>query len=296
MGASDPVALDAALAAVLTLLATDDTMADASRDALALGYTRFVRTMLTQGAVTLDDISDELVEVFLFGPTRRQMKVRRPTAATVKNRRSVVRRFYRACRTLHLTANDFAPPRAHVVPVEVEGSRSLRDDEIDRCRAHAVSRLFDDRGPAVLALCEASGTFGEIAEVTVDDVDLAAGTVSFRASARRSARTNPLTGWGQSAIRERVAQVGGSRTTPLVVGVGTRGASASSSLSQAVARILRRANIAGDGVTPDSIRMWSAVRIWEETGRIEAVARWTGSRSLDAAARTIGFDWRGDDG
>ena len=296
MRAEAVVSLDEALGAVLALLAGDDVMADASRDALALGYTRFVRTLKTCGVSTFDEVTVELVDRFLDAPVRRHGKRIRPTASTVKNRRSTVRSFYQACRSLHLTSNDFAPRRAPVSRPETGWSRPLDDGEISRCRTHAANRLFGDRGPAVLALCEAGGTFSELALVTIGDLDLEAGTVRFGESARRAGRRNHLTPWGAKVLRARVEELGTGLDTPLVVGRGTRGASAGASLSQATAKILRRAGIAGDGVAPDSIRAWSAVQVWRSTGQVEAVARWLGSRSLDAAARTIGYAWQGENG
>jgi hypothetical protein len=46
-------------------------------------------------------------------------------------------------------------------------------------------------------------------------------------------------------------------------------------------------------VGPPSIAAWAGVMAHEETGSIEGVALRLGFRSLDAAARFIGLNWRG---
>ena len=45
-------------------------------------------------------------------------------------------------------------------------------------------------------------------------------------------------------------------------------------------------------VRPASLIAWAGTVIFEETDKIEEVARRLGMRSLDAAARFINFDWR----
>ena len=67
-----------------------------------------------------------------------------------------------------------------------------------------------------------------------------------------------------------------------VAGVGVRGDR----------ETLRRAGLAGEpDVRPVSVAAWAGAQILEETGQIEAVARALGMRSLDRAARLIGWDW-----
>ena len=62
----------------------------------------------------------------------------------------------------------------------------------------------------------------------------------------------------------------------------------------AVAETLQRAGIGREpDVRPGSVVAWAGVRIFSETGRIEEVARRLGMRSLDRAARFIGWDWAG---
>ena len=60
----------------------------------------------------------------------------------------------------------------------------------------------------------------------------------------------------------------------------------------AVSETLRRAGLAGEpDVRPLSVTAWAGTRVLQETGQIEAVAGALGIRSLDRAARLIGWDW-----
>lgn len=45
-------------------------------------------------------------------------------------------------------------------------------------------------------------------------------------------------------------------------------------------------------VTPASLTLWAARRVFETTGHIEAAANLIGMSSLDATAAVIAWDWR----
>jgi integrase/recombinase XerC len=49
-------------------------------------------------------------------------------------------------------------------------------------------------------------------------------------------------------------------------------------------------------VRPSSVAAWAGRRIFEETGRIDVAAQRLGMRSLDRAARFIGWDWAANGG
>ena len=60
----------------------------------------------------------------------------------------------------------------------------------------------------------------------------------------------------------------------------------------AITETLERAGLAREpDVRPLSIVAWAGRRIFTETGRIDEVAKRTGVRSLDGAARLIGWEW-----
>lgn len=65
------------------------------------------------------------------------------------------------------------------------------------------------------------------------------------------------------------------------------------SISGAVGAILQRAGLHQESdVRPRSVTAWAGQRVFDETGRIEDVARRLGLRSLDRAAALIGWEWR----
>jgi integrase/recombinase XerC len=67
--------------------------------------------------------------------------------------------------------------------------------------------------------------------------------------------------------------------------------------SQAIRETLRRAGLLADSeVRPASLTAWAGQQVLNETGRVDEVARALGMRSLDGAARLIGWDWAGDEG
>jgi hypothetical protein len=65
----------------------------------------------------------------------------------------------------------------------------------------------------------------------------------------------------------------------------------------AVAETLTRAGIGKEpDVRPGSVVAWAGRKVFDETGTIEEVARRLGMRSLDRAARFIGWGWATEPG
>ena len=63
----------------------------------------------------------------------------------------------------------------------------------------------------------------------------------------------------------------------------------------AIRDTLRRAGLADEpDIGPLSVVGWAGRQLFVETGRIDAVARRLGIRSLDRAATLIGWDWQTD--
>jgi hypothetical protein len=165
----------------------------------------------------------------------------------------------------------------------------LADDEVDLVRLASRVTVAESRLPAIVALAEASATTTEIAAITAADVDLDAGTVQLPGSRLTRHRVAPLTDWGRIQIRRRVDTVGDRRLTYDGHGDGSAG---QRSVSVGLGRLL---NAAGLGSEPDvglgSIRAATGRRVFADTGRIEAAANTLGCRSLDIAARLIGWEW-----
>jgi site-specific recombinase XerD len=146
------------------------------------------------------------------------------------------------------------------------------------------------------------GTTRELANVTVDDVDLAGGRFWVHGGGYKCRdRWVPFTDeWCRQAIEQRVAELratyeGAAGDVWLVYKphptqpTPTRQAEAASSM---ITRLLQKARLHQPGKTrAESIREWLALKVFEETGSIEQVAVRLGCASLDAAAHLVGYDW-----
>ncbi len=187
--------------------------------------------------------------------------------------------------------------RCAATAVERGAFRPLETEEVELCRSIA---LADPRGrrPVAWALCEATARTGELSPVRRCDVDLAQGRVRLPGTAHVDARWGVLTAWGTAQLERpprsppgRSGDAGAAeparrtRTFPLA------------SAQHVIDEVLTRAGLHHtDGVKPSSIAGWAGGRLFDETGRIDLVAARCGVRSLDSAARLIGWDWRLGDG
>ncbi len=102
-----------------------------------------------------------------------------------------------------------------------------------------------------------------------------------------------LDSWETAQVRRRLGELGrGADEDPLFGSHGSSLGSRYSAASATLSGILRRAGVNGPDVRPLSVAGWAGRRVWLETGRIELAAAALGMRSLDRAARLIGWDWR----
>jgi integrase len=213
-----------------------------------------------------------------------------PSVSTRYLRRSAVRALFRTARQLGLCDHDptldlILPPRA------AQGCRPLEDDEVVLCRLTAESTLFLTRVPAVWALAEATATPAEIAAVTADDIDLPAGVVHLPGAARRRPRTVELTDWSATHLAVRLARR--DSDGPLVYDGHPAPGRATASISSALHELLKRSGLLEDPtVKPASVAGWRGRRELHRSGDIAAVANLLGLRSLDDAARAVGWDWQ----
>ena len=156
---------------------------------------------------------------------------------------------------------------------------------------HAAEGFFIGRRPVQVAFAQAGADAGEIATVTVEDVDLAAGTVTL---GLRHRRTNPLTPWGVEVVGEYLAAKAPEPGVPLCVVGGKPLHRLAHAVTVSLREALVAARIAGrPRVTARSIALASAARVLEADG-IVAAARFLGSGSLDATAASLDFDWQAD--
>lgn len=220
----------------------------------------FVRSRLTSGLVT--------------------------SAATQHNRRTALRFLFRVARRNGFVGLD--PTVDLVLPARLSlPTRPLADAEIELCRD--VAWWSSCRAAAAWALAEATARGAEIPLVTIDDVDLDAGTVRLPGGARVETRLGVLTPWGAAALRRRAGEIGDGALAYTGQGQGIAG---QVSTCRVISSVLVRAGLAGEpDVRPSSVSAWAGRCEFERTARIEDAARVMGVRSLDRAARLIGESW-----
>jgi integrase/recombinase XerC len=162
----------------------------------------------------------------------------------------------------------------------------LDEEEVELCRD--VALWTSSRVEVAWALGEATARGAEIAAITIEDLDLDAGTVWIAGSPRTAPRSGTLSEWGVGTLH-RVSTGGAG---PLAYAGEGRGIAGQVSTCRAISSVLLRAGLAGEpDVRPMSVAAWAGRRVLDESGSIEAAALAMGVRSLDRAARLVGHDW-----
>ncbi len=243
-------------------------------------------------AFALRDIRREDAEAYVRSRTTTGQE---PTTGTMHHRRSSLRLLFRIARLSGWAESDPTldvdlPPRSSL------RFRPLTDAEVALCRSWSVQTLKDTRQPAAWALAEAGARTSELPHLRVSDVNLDSGSVWVHGSPRLEPRSGRLSEWGAHQIAPRIAELKGGRGAALVYsGAGGEAGQASSCI--AISETLRRAGLGKEpGVRPLSVAAWVGATILARGGSIDDVARALGMRSLDRAARLIGWDWHGDKG
>jgi integrase len=290
------VSVAVAAAMVTAELARRQTLS-AQTEVRAFGLiNRFVSFVtLGCGFESLSEVSAEHVSAFVASATVRGGD--RPSVATMRLRRWALRLFFRVARDLRLTNGD-ATLDVMLPGRTARSVRPLSDAEVERCRRAALRDLSTTRLSMAWALGEATARTAEISHVCVDDVDLANGRVWIHGSPHTTPRWGDLTTWGATQVGRRLREVkcqSDPRTRLAESGGRTRESRVSFS-SQTLRETLTRAGLANqDRVGPASVAGWAGVQVFTGTGRIDAVARALGLRSLDGAARLLDWDWTSDD-
>ncbi|GAG48547.1 unnamed protein product, partial [marine sediment metagenome] len=118
-------------------------------------------------------------------------------------RRCAVRLLFRVAREIGLTDAD--PTVDLTLPARPDSAaRPLLDEEVQVCRAVSLHSLDETRLPAGWALAETGVRTGELAEVSVADVDLHGGRVWASGSRSTIARWADLDEWGVAQIEGRI--------------------------------------------------------------------------------------------
>lgn len=245
------------------------------------------------GVTSLADVSRVHVEAFVRSASS---KGELPSVATMRLRRSTVRLLFRTARELGLVEGD--PTLDVVLPSRTnEAARPLTDPEVQQCRRAALGDLTNTRLAVPWALGEATARTAEIPHLRGRDLDLAAGRVWIHGSSKTEARWGSLTPWGVAQLKRHLREHTTADDASLTYRGSVNPESRRAHSSQALRETLQRAGLTPDPyVRPASLAAWSGRRVLCATGRIDAAARALGMRSLDGAARFIGWDWTtGDD-
>jgi site-specific recombinase XerD len=291
---SSRIAADVPVAAFVESLRDAGGLTEQSGDRLLALITRFLSFVERGFGTPLDEVARDQVEAFVFAPSS---DGRLPSVATSHLRRSAVRMLFRVMREHGVLEHDPTldvrlPPRTSL------HARPLCDDEIALGRSFSFQTLRDSRQPAAWALAEATVRTSELSQVTVGDLDLEAGTVHIAGSTKTQPRVGVLSTWGVVALARRVESLGPDAHAGTLVAYEGDGSleSRQASCCVAISDTLRRAGLAQEpDVRPVSIAAWAGKRVFDETGKIEAAAHALGMRSLDRAARLIGWDWTTED-
>lgn len=218
---------------------------------------------------------------------------KQPAIATMHLRRSALRLYFQTLRQLGLLDGDptmdvALPPRSCLAV------RPLTDDEIVVCRSYSLQTLTATRQPAAWALAEATARTSEIHHILVSDLDFTNSRVRIHGSSKAEPRWGLLSEWGAIQLARRVGSLDKVLTGDPAVAYEGSGSEESGQVSSciAIAETLTRAGIGREpDVRPGSVVAWAGRKVFEEAGSIEEVARRLGMRSLDRAARFIGWGW-----
>lgn len=276
-----------AVDAVAARLAAEATVSDQSFERLVELMGRFAGFVSAGHAIVdLGETTRAMVDEFVDAPTSTGST---PSATVRHLRRCAVRLLFRTARRMGLVEGD--PTLDLELPARrPPAARPLTDAEVERCRAAALYLFEATRLPAVWALAEAGIRTGELAKVTIADIDLEPGVVHSPGCRSAVARTVWLTDWGAAQVGRRLRALPSDPTRPLTYEGDGSDKSKQASSCIAITDVMTRAGLGADpAVRPVSVTAWAGRKVFEETGRIDRVAARLGMRSLDRTARLIGL-------
>ena len=270
---------------MFTLLAD---VAPSTRRELLKHFNHFVVWCRMNDIRDIRDIGRDEAETFINRAITSGREIRKPSFPTRRNRRMAMRRAYMILRTLGYVIPD--PTIDVVLPSKTAGkARACSDSELERLRKSIYPDLYGISHASLLALAEAGATNTEISSLTMSAVDLEAGTVRLHGTYRTVPRTNPLTEWGLTVLKQWAAH---SQSDDLVVRNADGNAASTAVVSQYFDLILSFARVYGRRLTIDSVRYWGARQVYDRTGRVEDATYFLGNVSLNTTAAGIGLDWR----
>lgn len=202
-------------------------------------------------------------------------------------RRTSLRILFRVARTeLGFEGGD---PTLDIVlpPKSGMAARPLTNDEVALGRSYSLHTVTATRLPAAWALCEATAITAELPYITVDDLDLGyehGPRVWLHGSNKREPRWGLLDDWGAAQLQRRVDSL---RTTNHLIYSGNQPDNGGQqSCCEAITDTLARAGLKNEpDVRPASLVAWAGCVVYDETDRIEEVARRLGMRPAGLKAK-----------
>ncbi len=287
------ISLDEAFALLPTQFAAFGSFTEQSTQRLTSEIAKFCQRLQLEGVISPRLITPVHARRFIDDAVPVGTGYAVPAVATQYLRRSAIRTFVGILRSLHLFDGD--PTLDITLPPRGEGlrTRQFEDDEELQGRIWSRQTLVETRMPSLWALGQATANTGETAQITIGDVALDDSQVWIHGSNKREPRSGQLTDWGVEQLRRRIEHLDGDLNTRIVFDGAHTGASGQASVSRALYVVLVRAGLTDDpGLRAGSLPAWAGRKIFEQTANIEQTARALGVRSLDQAARIIGYEWR----
>lgn len=293
-----PIEVVPAIDAVQQLWLEQSALSHQSVERMGQSLSRFAMRVASQNVTLLAQVNVEHVRGFVHAvlPDGGQ-----PEIATLHARRTALRAFYRAARTLNLSDRD--PTMDVVLPGrENKATRPVTEEELLLLRTASLLTGVG-RNSVVLALAEATAVTSEISAVRILDLDDASNPVAVGLSgtARHKGRTGYLTTWGSHVLMRRIIELrarGCDEGALLAYGgrAPVGGAKAQASVCNALGELISNVGLDDhQGIRPGSIRAWRGRGIFEEAG-LAAAALGLGLSSLDQTALVIDYNWQVADG
>jgi integrase/recombinase XerC len=224
-----------------------------------------------------------------------------PSDSLQNTRRTAIRALFVTARVLGLI-EDSPAALVHTKPDSAREASPLSAAQVAQLKANSRPQMGEVKLPSMLALSLLGASGQEVAFVRGCDVDLDAGAVWLHhGSARSFPRWVPIDDdWAGQALRFKLTAL--QKTTddwrrrllcyePRLPDPTPY--NRQSAVSNALTDLMRDARVFQPGrYSANSIRQYTAVRVYNETGRIEAAAYRLGMRSLDRMADLLGLDWR----
>ena len=254
------------------------------------------------------DITSEHIWQWVNSPATGNRAAAYPTDNTRGLRRSTAVNLYVTWFRLGITERNLGAslptirqPQRKVAPLtdrQVQRLKDLADYDTDV----SVYESGYSRTPTCLALVLLGAQSGEVSAVRMCDVELLNRRVWLHDGGERYVhRWVPIDdAWAWEALAARIAYLNRRYADPehlLAYKPLTPGPHSfkdrSAATSMTLGRLLQAAGVAQPGRNRvASLLEYTALRIFNQTGRVEAVAARLGMSNLDRAAHLVGYDWR----